>query len=236
MVRLRVVSCAFAAFLVLAPTFADPVDVEAIEREAIAVGPGIDPPTLRMESQRPQPEKVSGTVTVKALVDASGEVRRVTIVEASDASLEDLARDVMFSRHYDPAKKDGKPVAVWWTIRLQFLPAEPQIEATLKCDPDSIDDAVPSEPNGATELPTRVRSVAPLMSSKIRRLGNGYANLQCIIDRCGRVKDCKAVQSSGPDYTEAAEHAVLQWLYRPATQDGKPIAVYFTIRVDFKVR
>jgi hypothetical protein len=36
-------------------------------------------------------------------------------------------------------------------------------------------------------------------------------------------------------FIDSAIAAISHWRYRPATQDGKPVDVYFTIRVDFEL-
>jgi outer membrane biosynthesis protein TonB len=36
-------------------------------------------------------------------------------------------------------------------------------------------------------------------------------------------------------FEEAAIHAVAKWRYHPATHNGKPVSVYFTILVEFSL-
>jgi protein TonB len=62
--------------------------------------------------------------------------------------------------------------------------------------------------------------------------------LQAIIDSDGSVRSTEVLLSSPPflGFEESAVNAVTQWRYRPALQDGKPVDVYFTVFIEFKLR
>lgn len=59
--------------------------------------------------------------------------------------------------------------------------------------------------------------------------------LQAVIHCDGSVGETRVLRCSQPGFgfEEAAVAAVRQWHYRPATQNGRPVNVYFTILVDF---
>ena len=61
--------------------------------------------------------------------------------------------------------------------------------------------------------------------------------LQAVILRDGTVDETEVLRCTrlGFGFEESAVDAVRQWRYRPATQDGVPVDVYFTIRVEFSV-
>jgi protein TonB len=61
--------------------------------------------------------------------------------------------------------------------------------------------------------------------------------LQAIIWHDGTVGECKCLRCTqkGYGFEEMAIAAVEQWRYMPATQDGEPVDVYFTIIVDFDI-
>jgi protein TonB len=65
----------------------------------------------------------------------------------------------------------------------------------------------------------------------------GKVILQALIDREGRVAEVEVLRSvpEFPSLAEAAVEAVSQWRYEPAERNGKPVAVYFTIVVEFKL-
>ena len=59
--------------------------------------------------------------------------------------------------------------------------------------------------------------------------------IQALIGKDGRVKDMK-VRKSSPPFDEAATAAVRQWIFRPAIEDGEPVAIWVTIPVRFPWR
>ncbi|MGB5612222.1 MAG: energy transducer TonB [Sedimenticolaceae bacterium] len=65
----------------------------------------------------------------------------------------------------------------------------------------------------------------------------GMAVVQAVIDTDGSVCGCEAIRVNpeGWGFEEAAIEAVEQWRYHPAMKDGKPVAVYFTVFVDFSL-
>jgi len=66
----------------------------------------------------------------------------------------------------------------------------------------------------------------------------GRVMLQAMIDSSGTVNDVIVLSSDPPDYQpfiDSAVAAISHWRYQPATKDGKPVDVYFAIRVEFKL-
>jgi len=66
----------------------------------------------------------------------------------------------------------------------------------------------------------------------------GKVILQAVIDKAGRVGELEVLRSrpeEREDMIASAMDAVVQWRYEPATLDGEPVAVYFTIVIDFNL-
>jgi TonB family protein len=70
--------------------------------------------------------------------------------------------------------------------------------------------------------------------ARVARL-EGNVILQAIIHRDGTVGNIEILRCNRPrmGFEEAAEAAVRQWRYEPATQNGRPVDVYFTVFVEF---
>ena len=64
----------------------------------------------------------------------------------------------------------------------------------------------------------------------------GMVLLEAIIDERGNVVNARAQRPLPMGLTEEAIAAVTQWKFKPATLAGRPVKVYFTLRVDFLVR
>ncbi len=82
---------------------------------------------------------------------------------------------------------------------------------------------------------TRVEPGYPSMPRKARLPGNVL--LQAVVQRDGTVGEI-VVMSASPaklGFEEAAVAAVREWRYEPATQRGRPVAVYISVKVTFSM-
>jgi len=52
----------------------------------------------------------------------------------------------------------------------------------------------------------------------------------------GFVRDIKVLSSSNPIFNAPAVRALAKWRYIPAQMGGRAVAVYYTVRTDFKAR
>ena len=207
-----------------------------LEKEAIDVGPGIDPPKWTYSTPLDAvPSAVEGKVTARLLIDASGEVRKIKIVSSTDARLTNRTKQMMHDAKYTPAMQSGQTISVWWTENLQFVSVEAEIAAVLACDPSKVDaqSTVKSETDTDFVRPVLLRDALPKPTETVRRHGDGFAVLRCVIDVCGRVDHCEVLASSGRDFAEPAIAAARERIYRPGRQGDKPVAVYCTIRTTF---
>ena len=76
---------------------------------------------------------------------------------------------------------------------------------------------------GDVRRPVKI-AVVPLDSAPKR----GVMILMSTIDRAGCVKDVQVLKGK-PGRAEAAVAALRKWVFRPATLNGEPIAVYFNV-------
>jgi TonB family protein len=63
----------------------------------------------------------------------------------------------------------------------------------------------------------------------------GIVILEIVIDRTGEVADTRVLKGLPMGLDAAAVEAVRTWKFRPATLHGKPVAVYFTVPVSFRL-
>ncbi len=65
----------------------------------------------------------------------------------------------------------------------------------------------------------------------------GYVILQAFVDKYGAVRKAQAVKCNRPGmgFEEAAVKAALKCKYRPAIQNGNPIGVWVSYKVDFRL-
>ena len=81
---------------------------------------------VRLSSPQPRyteearANKVSGTVLLRVQVDVEGNVNAVRVVSGLPYGLTERAIDVARGSKFKPAMKDGKPVAVWIVLEINF--------------------------------------------------------------------------------------------------------------------
>ena len=119
------------------------------------------------------------------------------------------------------------------TIREQVVRWEP-----ARWKPETESEMLTAGDGGVTN-PRLVNRVNPEYpeSARLRSL-RGNVVLQAVITKTGAVADLRVIRSDRPGFgfEEAAMTAVGQWKYQPARLDGRPVDVYFTIFVEFRLR
>jgi protein TonB len=88
---------------------------------------------------------------------------------------------------------------------------------------------------GDVERPVLLRRVEPTYPPIPLRAGiQGTVVLEGVIGTEGNVESIRVLQSV-PLLNDAAIRAVTQWRYTPGRMGGRPVKVYLTIRVDFRL-
>ena len=136
-------------------------------------------------------------------------------------------------------------------------PDEP--EPIREPEPEIIDDPIPPDVEVLIGVPEPPPPTGPLLAgvgdvsnprlleetkvqpeypelARVARL-EGNVILQAIIHADGSVGELEILRCNRPNmgFEDAAIDAVGQWRYEPATQAGKPVEVYFTVFVEFKL-
>lgn len=95
------------------------------EEKVYKIGPGITHPKVihRVEPQytpEAKDSKTEGTVILGVEISAEGQARNITVKKGIDAGLDQNGVDAVKQWRFAPATKDGKPVAVFATIEINF--------------------------------------------------------------------------------------------------------------------
>ena len=79
---------------------------------------------------------------------------------------------------------------------------------------------------GYVVLPVIIKKVEPSYPD-IARLARieGKVILQAVINKEGNVNEVTVLRSSNPMFNDSAIDAVKQWKYKPAFQNGRPVAI-----------
>lgn len=86
------------------------------------------------------------------------------------------------------------------------------------------------------QTPVLVTRVEPDYPEHIRRAGlEGVVVLEAVIAESGCVGAVEVVKGVAPPLDFQSARAVSQWHYRPATLEGRPVRVYLTVTVTFRL-
>ncbi|HEX7182596.1 MAG TPA: TonB family protein, partial [Thermoanaerobaculia bacterium] len=90
---------------------------------------------------------------------------------------------------------------------------------------------------GAVKRPEMLSGAQPRYSETARRARiQGTVILEAVIDQKGRVTDLRVLKSLPMGLDQSALDAVREWRFRPATLEGRPVKVYYTLTVNFQIQ
>lgn len=82
--------------------------------------------------------------------------------------------------------------------------------------------------------PEKIAGVPPVYTEEARKAGvTGVVILEAIIDERGDVVNIRVLKGLPKGLDQAALDAVETWKFKPATLEGKPVKVYYTLTVNF---
>lgn len=94
--------------------------------------------------------------------------------------------------------------------------------------------AAPMRVEGDVRRPEILRQVKPEYVEKARRARTtGTVVVEAIIDDEGCVRNVRPLKELPDGLTEAAMTAIRQWVFSPATLEGRPVKVYYVLTVNF---
>jgi TonB family protein len=124
-------------------------------------------------------------------------------------------------------QKAAASAVMQWTYGSQ--PAETQTIATVTFQGSDS----PGAAGGRIQPAVLIRRKEPLYPEEARRAGiKGVVELVATIDKDGRVNTARTLRGD-PLLAQAAEEAVLQWIYRPTMLDGTPVEAQTQVFVNF---
>jgi protein TonB len=93
---------------------------------------------------------------------------------------------------------------------------------------------VPALAQTKMEPPVPVRTIPPDYPSELRREGvSGLVMIKVNIDEKGDVTETSVEKSSHEAFDKPAIAAVKKWKFKPAKQDGNPVAIKVSIPIKF---
>jgi bla regulator protein BlaR1 len=94
----------------------------------------------------------------------------------------------------------------------------------------------PVKVEGDIVAPKAIEKVVPVYPPEAKEQGiEGVTVVLATIGADGKVADVEALESTRDDFAVAAMDAVRQWTFEPATLEGKPVAVQFSLTIKFRL-
>ncbi len=92
----------------------------------------------------------------------------------------------------------------------------------------------PYRVGGDVMRPEKISGSPPVYTVEARKdRVTGVVILEAVIDEQGNVTDVKVLKGLPAGLDQAAVKAVESWKFNPATLDGRPVPVYYTLTVNF---
>ncbi len=208
----------FAALLACAGFAAEPAsapvygvtDVDQAPLVTAQISPTY-PPNLKVL-------RVPDAVTLTFVVDETGVVRDVQVVEPGQPDCDAAAVSAVSRWVYQPGLKAGQPVAVRLKQRVAF-----GFDDSALFDVDQLDRAPMVRYQSKPEYPPDLR----------RRGIGGEVIVEFIVDERGIARQVRAVSAPHTGLAEAAENAVGQWTFFPGMKAGRAVATRLAVPVLF---
>jgi len=95
----------------------------------------------------------------------------------------------------------------------------------------------PLRAGGPVSRPEILYRVNPVYPVDLRKKhAQGTVILEAVIDEEGCVTRTKVLRAEETGFAEQAVAAVTRWVFKPATLDGRPVAVYYTLTTNFAIQ
>jgi protein TonB len=94
----------------------------------------------------------------------------------------------------------------------------------------------PPQPGNGITWPEKLTEVKPRYTAEaMRNKIQGTVSLEIVVLESGRVGDVRVTRSLTPDLDQAAIAAAKQWMFVPARQGGKAVAVRVPLELEFRL-
>jgi TonB family protein len=132
------------------------------------------------------------------------------------------------ARGYLAANPDGNDVVV-----ARAILCSARLEGNL---PPPVSNE-PLKVEGEVRRPEKIYGTSPQYTNNAREEKvNGVVIYETTIDHEGCVRDVRLVQGLHPELDASAKWSIERWVFRPAMLKGQPVAVNYTLTVNFQIQ
>ena len=199
--------------------------------------------------------EVEGTVVLQFVVGTDGGVSQAEAVRSPDAALSQAALDALRAQRFTPGQVGSEPARVRMTLPIRFRLPEPAPLAALPAgvrtrpapvdstsavrgpDQDGLYELDCDQPEAGCTEPELIGRISPDYPERARRGGiQGEVIIQFTVDEAGTPVDLEVKSSPHELLSEASLREVRRLRFVPATVDGRPVKVRFSVPMNFRLR
>lgn len=136
----------------------------------------------------------------------------------------------------DPTPDDPEPLVI-----------EPEIEMSLDAidtgiigipeAPPPFESSGPIRIQGDVRAPVKVYAPPPVYTEHARRARvSGLVIVEAVIDQAGAVTEVNVLKGLPLGLDRAAVDAIQEWIFEPATLNGRPVSVLYNLTVNFQLQ
>ncbi len=178
--------------------------------------------------EKARKEGLSGKVLISVLIDENGDVTKYNVENSSNDIFIQPAVDAVKQSKFIPARQDGKPIAVWYTLPIVFeVSGKISTEITVK----NVEQASPP-----LTLITPIENLLEYPDFLKEKKIEGKVTVSMLVDSTGKVIDHHIDYSDHPHFIEPVEEVMSRVRFRwdPSVIDRSPR--WITLPVIFHLR
>jgi TonB family protein len=175
------------------------------------------------------------SVHVRFIVEANGKGREFHIITSTDSALHAPALAALAILRFAPAEVDGRPVNVRVELPIQWqvpppAPQAPAVDAPPAPEKDIVE-RMPMMLNVRSLRDAMYREYPEWLKSAVSR---GTVNVRMRVSAEGVPGEAVITSSTNPEFNAASLRAIRSVRFRPAALDGRPVAVWVEIPLQWE--
>ena len=183
---------------------------------------------------------IQGTVVVSFTVETDGSIKDIKVWRGKDALVKEAVRLMNIMPKWNPGKKDGQPVPVYYTLPIKFRLPEPKGDESILNErvysTDEVD-VQPSFPGGEMAMYEWIGKNLSYPPEMADTDVIGSVIVQCVIEKDGTVSDIQTMKSLYPLLDKEVVRVVSKMpKWNPGMINGQPVRVSNNIRVKFMLQ
>jgi len=177
---------------------------------------------------------VQGPVILHTIISKDGTIENVSVI-SGNGMLVNAARDAVSQWTFKPYLLNGQPTEVETSITVNFSLADLMaVVVPVPAANDAVDGA--KQIGGDVTGPIPIYEPEPVYSAEAKKAKfMGIVTVGIIVDKNGMPQNVHVTRGVGMGLDEKAVEAVKQYKFKPAMENGKPVAVYMNIEVNFQI-